>query len=133
MSDVPPFRRIFRALFLSLCLLVIWSVSADAALPNVLYPKDIDTYKRIFELQEKGRFTDADKLIKNINNDILMGYVLHQRFMSPWHKTTFVEARDWLRKYSDHPFANDVYKLGLARGARAELKRPLKEAKRTQY
>ena len=54
--------------------------SANAGLPNILYSKDIENYKKIFSLQEKGRFTEADKVIKNIKNDTLMGYVLYQRY-----------------------------------------------------
>jgi soluble lytic murein transglycosylase-like protein len=104
-----------------------------ANIPSILYDGDVKSYKRVFELQAAGKFTAADKEIKEIKNDVLMGYVLHQRYMSPWHKTKFSEARDWLLKYSDQPNAPDIYKLGLRRGAKKDLKKPVGEAHRAQY
>jgi soluble lytic murein transglycosylase-like protein len=59
-----------------------------------------------------------------------MGYVQHQRYMGAHHRSSFAELRDWLRKYSDHPNAMEIYNLGLKRGARAELVRPRREAAR---
>ena len=104
-----------------------------AALPNIMYSNDVENYKKIFELQEKGRFKDADKVIKEVKNDVLMGYVLYQRFMSPYYKTPFKEIKEWLLKYYDMPNASDIYKLGLKKGAKKELKKPKREARRTQY
>ncbi|MCR5506367.1 MAG: lytic transglycosylase domain-containing protein [bacterium] len=121
------------ALVILLSELCVFSKSTYAKLPNVIYAQDVKNYKKIFELQEKGRFKEADKVIKNIKNDILMGYVLHQRFMSPYYKTPFKEVKEWLLKYYDMPNANDIYKLGLQKGAKRELRRPKKEARRTQY
>ena len=63
--------------------------SSFAKLPTVIYDSDVKNYKKIFELQEKGRWKDADKVIKDIKNDTLMGYVLYQRYMSPYYKTPF--------------------------------------------
>ena len=128
----------FRGLCIFLFILLIMGgffvgVSANAGLPNILYSKDIENYKKIFSLQEKGRFTEADKVIKNIKNDTLMGYVLYQRYMSPYYKTPFKQIKEWLFKYNDMPNANDIYKLGLQKGARRELRRPKREARRTQY
>ncbi len=107
--------------------------SSFAKLPTVIYDSDVKNYKKIFELQEKGRWKDADKVIKDIKNDTLMGYVLYQRYMSPYYKTPFNEVKEWLNKYSDYPNAIDIYNLGLKKGAKKELKRPLREAWRTQY
>ncbi|MDR0367480.1 MAG: hypothetical protein LBH41_02795, partial [Rickettsiales bacterium] len=104
-----------------------------AQVPGVLYGSDIDGYKRIFELQEKGRWAAADKAVKGVKNDILMGYVLHQRYMSPYYATKFSEARDWTRKYYDMPNAGDIYRLGLRKGAKKELRAPKREASRASY
>ncbi len=113
--------------------LCVFSDKTFAKLPNVIYAQDVKNYKKIFELQEKGRFKDADKVIKDIKNDVLMGYVLHQRYMSPYYKTPFKEIKEWLTKYYDMPNANNIYKLGLQKGAKKELRRPKREAKRTLY
>ena len=114
-------------------MLSITTFSSYAKLPTVIYDSDSKNYKKIFELQEKGRWKEADKVIKKIKNDTLMGYVLYQRYMSPYYKTPFNEIKEWLLKYSDHPNAIDIYNLGLKKGARKELKKPLREAWKTQY
>ena len=125
--------KFLMALIFVISGLCVLSRDAIAKLPNVIYAQDVKNYKKIFELQEKGRFKEADKVIKDIKNDILMGYVLHQRYMSPYYKTPFKEVKEWLLKYYDMPNANDIYKLGLQKGAKKELRRPKKEARRTQY
>lgn len=131
------FLKIARFLIILLSFMIMegffFSEKVLAALPHILYDKDIKNYKKIFELQEKARFKEADKVIKDIQNDILMGYVLHQRYMSPYYKTPFKEVKEWLFKYYDMPNANDIYKLGLQKGARKELKKPKREARRTLY
>jgi soluble lytic murein transglycosylase-like protein len=53
--------------------------------------------------------------------------------MSPYYTTKFSEARDWLAKYSDQPGAQDIYKLGLRKGAKKDLRKPMGEAARAQY
>ncbi len=125
--------KFLMALIFVISELCVFSDSVSAKLPNVIYAHDVKNYKKIFELQEKGRFKDADKVIKDIKNNILMGYVLHQRYMSPYYKTPFKEVKEWLVKYYDMPNANDIYKLGLQKGAKKELRRPKREAIRTQY
>ena len=123
----------FIFLLIAISIDCLFISNANAKLPNVIYANDVKNYKKVFELQEKGKFKEADKIIKNIKNDILLGYVYHQRYMSPYYKTPFKEIKEWLLKYYDMPNANDIYKLGLQKGARKELKRPKREAKRTQY
>ncbi|MBD5405785.1 lytic transglycosylase domain-containing protein [bacterium] len=122
-----------RKTFYVVIFLFITNGNVWANLPTVLYDSDVKNYKKIFELQEKGRWADADKSIKKIKNDSLMGYVLYQRYMSPYYKTPFNEIKEWLNKYSDYPNAMDIYNLGLKKGAKKELKKPLKEASKTQY
>ncbi|MDR2098853.1 MAG: lytic transglycosylase domain-containing protein [Rickettsiales bacterium] len=121
------------AFALAACLFLMLAAPVRADLPNVLYSSDIGNYKKIFELQTAGKIRDADKIIKEIKNDVLMGYVLHQRFMGPHYATKFPEIKDWLIKYSDMPNAGGIYKLGLKKGARKELRKPKREAHRTQY
>jgi soluble lytic murein transglycosylase-like protein len=109
------------------------SLAAYAQTPRVLYEPDVEAYTAIFDIQEKGKFATADKEIKKISNDVLMGYVLHQRYMSPHYVTKFSEARDWLKKYSDLPVANDIYNLGLRKGAKKDLRKPKRESSPTSY
>jgi soluble lytic murein transglycosylase len=95
----------------------------DVAVPVPLSDKDIGLYKRIFALQEKAQWTAADRLIKQIDNPLLMGQVQYQRFMHPsGYRSSYHELAEWLKDYADEPGAARVYKLALKRkpaGARA--------------
>ena len=92
---------------------------------KILSTEDVQKYKKIYELQKKERWTDADKIIKNLQNNLLMGYVLKQRYLnSATWKTRKKEAENWMKKYSDLPFAGKIYDLGLKKGAKYNFKRP---------
>lgn len=108
-------------------------MSVKAELPRILYEKDIKNYKKIFELIPKGRFTEINKIVKDLNNDILLGYILKGKYLSPYYKTSFKEVKDWLLNYNDLPNANEIYKLGLRKGARRELKKPNNRLIKTQF
>ena len=54
-----------------------------AYIPKPLSSSDQETYKKIFDFQENGDFNSADKLIKIIEDDILMGRVLAQIYLDP--------------------------------------------------
>ncbi len=85
-------------------------------LPAVLKPADADLYRRIFELQEKARWKQADALIKKLSDDVLLGHVYFQRYMHPTaYRTSYKEMLNWLDKYADHPGAEQVYQLALKR------------------
>jgi soluble lytic murein transglycosylase-like protein len=85
-------------------------------LPAVLKPADAERYRRIFELQEKARWKQANVLIKKLEDDVLLGHVYFQRYMHPTgYRSSYKELRNWLAKYADHPGAQQVYKLALRR------------------
>lgn len=80
--------------------------------------KDLELYEEIFDLQEQGKIKQADKIIKELKDDRLYGYVLQQRYLHPTaYTSSFEELRTWLNRYADHPGAHRIYKL-------AERKRP---------
>ncbi len=89
----------------------------DAAImPSVLSDDDIALYQDIFVLQKDGNWKNADKLIKQINDPILMGHVLEQRYMHPnKYRSKYRELKDWMAQYADHPQSNRLYKLALRR------------------
>ncbi len=95
----------------------------EPALPSVLSPDDIERYARIFELQKHGKWITADKEIKKLEDRILMGHVLAQRYLHPTHyRSKFRELRDWLKKYADHPQARRIYKLAMKRRPKGAAK-----------
>ena len=83
---------------------------------SVLSEPDKTRYARIFELQEDGNWKSADKEIAAIENDILMGYVLYQRYMHPTdYRSSYDELKRWMAYYADHPEASEIYSLAMKR------------------
>ncbi len=88
----------------------------DVSVPVPLSKKDIKLYKEIFALQAKAKWRAADRLIKKIDNRLLMGHVLFQRYMHPTgYRSSYKELSNWLKHYADLPGARRVYKLALRR------------------
>ena len=96
-------------------LIVSYSLGAvgnEITLTKPLNKNDEKLYRKVFELQTEGEFKEADKLVKKIENDILIGRVKAQKFLHPTgYISKFVELRDWLEKYGDHPSASRIYWL----------------------
>ena len=83
---------------------------------RVLSEEDAARYLEIFEIQEDGRWNDADMLIGALENDILLGYVQYQRYMHPTaYRSSFAELKRWMSYYADHPEADKVYALARKR------------------
>lgn len=92
----------------------------DMPLPSVLGPRDVERYKRIFELQEEAKWHQADKLIAALDNPILKGHALFQRYLHPTgYRSKYGELRDWLEAYGDHPGAHQAYALAVKRRPKA--------------
>ena len=82
----------------------------------LLKPVDVKLYKDIFARQQKGDFQTAQKLIENLEDKRLMGYVDYQRYMHPTaYRSSYTELRDWMHQYRDHAGAERVYKLAQKR------------------
>lgn len=91
----------------------------EAALPRPLSDDDAERYRRIFRLQEKARWTEADREIARLKDPMLLGHLLAQRYLSPnGYPAKFAELSRWLDRYADLPEATQVYGLALKRKAR---------------
>lgn len=121
---------VLRSVLLSLSALV---GTAFAAVPDILTPADEERYREIFVLQEAGNLKAADPLIEALENPVLLGYVLEQRYMHPTaYRSSYPELARWLSAYSDHPVATPIYRLAMKRrpsGARPQ--RPVARRWRT--
>ncbi len=93
------------------------SVELDSrGLPRVLEDGDVSLYRRIFALQEEGRFDEADRLAGSIRDRRLMGHVQAQRYLHPTaYRSNFYELSVWLERYGDHPYAERIYRLARRR------------------
>lgn len=104
------------------------SAPSDAIVQRVLSPNDRQRYREIFALQDEGKWAAADRKIKKIENRLLIGHLLAQRYLHPTaYRSKFNELRRWLNRYADHPDARRIYKLARHRkpkDARAP-KRPI--------
>ena len=86
---------------------------------SVLSKSDQRLYREIFTLQEKGRWRQADKRIRKLENRLLMGHVLYQRYMHPRaYRSRYKELRGWLAQYARQPGAEKIYKLAMKRKPR---------------
>jgi len=91
-------------------------VDAMADLPRVLSDEDAARYRDIFSLQEDGDWKAADALIAALDNRVLMGHVLAQRYLHPTkYRSAYRELKDWMAHYADHPDAPRIHKLAVSR------------------
>jgi soluble lytic murein transglycosylase len=84
-------------------------------LPTVLTPLDAIRYHSIFGLQDEARWADADDQIALLDDRLLVGNVLAQRYLHRGYKPSFAQLRDWLRSYADLPAAAAIRILALKR------------------
>ncbi len=112
-------------------------VSAEAqeaiSLPKVLSSKDVARYKKIYTLQEQGKWKAADKEISKLEDKILMGHVKAQRYLHPRkYRSSYKELKAWMDQYNDHPQAQQLYKLAKQRRPK-NWKRPKAPVRGTLY
>lgn len=87
-----------------------------APLPTILSSADRDGYRKIFKTQESGNWRSADKVIAKLNDRLLMGHVLAQRYLHPTkYRSKYKELSAWMKSYSDHPDARRIYSLAKKR------------------
>ncbi|MFR7963362.1 MAG: lytic transglycosylase domain-containing protein [Alphaproteobacteria bacterium] len=98
-------------------------------------PDDITLYKKIFRAIKAEDIDKAEELSEDVENPILMGHVLAEKYLSRTYKSDYAELKSWLEKYSDHPQAARIYALALRKGAKEQLLRPdsLSKVNRTPY
>ncbi|MEM9704940.1 MAG: lytic transglycosylase domain-containing protein [Pseudomonadota bacterium] len=90
--------------------------ASAADFERVLNERDAELYTEIFDLQERGAWAKADAKINQLSDRVLVGYVLHQRYMHPTaYRSKFSELKKWMAYYADHPNAGEIYRLALRR------------------
>ncbi|MEX0582700.1 MAG: lytic transglycosylase domain-containing protein [Sneathiella sp.] len=103
-----------------------------SAVPPVLSAADTDRYRAIFALQDIGQWQKADKQIKALTNNILIGHVKFQRYMHPTkYRASYEELHLWMKAYYDHPGAYRLYTL--AKSRRLDGWKPLPEPLHGRY
>lgn len=106
----------WRRWALAAVILTVWpAAAAPLERPAVLSDADAHTYQRIFQAQAAGQFDRADKLIADVKDKVLLGYVQFQRLMHPRYRARFSELQSWMDKYADLPGAERIFALAKRR------------------
>ena len=85
-----------------------WAVDS----PDVLGDADASLYTQIFDLQAHEKIDAAMRLESQLEDKLLMGEVLFQRYTSKTYHTKSKEVATWQEKYYDTPGAVRMEKLG---------------------
>ena len=97
----------------------------DMVMDNVgISNGDIKKYKNIFKAIDKGDFETADAVSEKLDSQALMGYVLAEKYLHAYYKSTIEELESWLKEYRDYPQAKRIYNLAKKKGAE-EIKEPV--------
>jgi soluble lytic murein transglycosylase len=90
--------------------------SADTALPGILTDSDLRKYRRIFALQEDGKWANAARIVETLDDPILLGHVRAQKYLHPTrYRSRYPELLHWLQRYADHPQAFQLHRLATKR------------------
>lgn len=128
-------RNFFLALFIVMTLFIAkFSYAEINIITPEIYEKvmenidvsdnDLKKYKSIFRALDNGDFETAGSLIEKTDNQCLMGYVLSEKYLHPYYKSTKEELENWLDEYRDYPQAPRIYNLAKKKGAK-EIKLPV--------
>ena len=91
---------------------------------EVLSSSDKAAYSKIFSDLDNNDFTQAETELKDVENDLLSGYVLAQIYLAENAQPTKKQLGDWLKKYADLPIAESVYDLAAAKKAPLPRRKP---------
>ena len=94
------------------------SSSAKIWSPEVLSGADRELYLKIFATQKHGNWKKADRLIAQLSDKRLMGYVLSARYLHPRYISKYAELKAWMAEYGNTPGADAIYKLAMRKKPR---------------
>jgi soluble lytic murein transglycosylase len=85
-------------------------------LPRPLAFGDIVRYRQIFALQHEAKWAEADRLAAGLDDGLLLGHVLAERYTHPTaYRSSYAELAAWLGRHADHPQAAAIHRLALSR------------------
>ena len=87
----------------------------EVAFPQPLRPNDVALMRRIFAFQSRGNIPESIRLASELENSLLLGTVLADRYLGRYHLSTFQELSDWLAQYPDLPDAGSIHALLMTR------------------
>lgn len=87
----------------------------------VLSAADTLAYTRIFDLQRQGKWPEADALMHRLEDPLLLGHVLAERYLHPGYRSSPAQLVRWLRAYDNLPQAKRIHALARSKGAQVTL------------
>ncbi len=84
-------------------------------MPRPLSPSDAVLVRRIFVAQARGDLVSAAREVGELENTLLLGSILADRYLGSFHRSTATELTDWLDHYGDQPDAPAIHALLLPR------------------
>ena len=94
---------------------------AEVALPRPLSPSVAAQIRHIFALQSHGSLAAAAQLTSRLRDHLLLGPILADLYLGPYHHSTVSELTAWLARYGDQPDApaiRHLLRLRAPRGAK---------------
>lgn len=105
-------------------------LARQTSLPAILSDSDLASYRQAFDHQRQGQWSAADRDISHLDNPLLVGHLLAERYLTPGYRASGEELAGWMARYADLPQAPQIFALAKARlGSRgAALKPPARPA-----
>ncbi len=86
-------------------------LGGGVALPRPLAPSQVVLARHIFAKQAKGNLAGADRDIAGLDNPLLLGHLLADRYLGRFHRSTAGELAVWLARYEAQPDALAIHAL----------------------
>jgi soluble lytic murein transglycosylase-like protein len=90
---------------------VALSGAPGVALPQPLSPSEAARVRHIFALQAGGATAEATRETGLLDNKLLLGPILADRYLGGWSHPSAAELADWLARYADQPDAPAIRAL----------------------
>jgi soluble lytic murein transglycosylase len=85
--------------------------AAGVALPQPLPPSEAALVRRIFSLQAAGSLAEAQRDTLKLQNDLLLGTILADRYLRGSNRPAPTDLTAWLTRYGDQPEAGEIREL----------------------
>lgn len=88
-----------------------FSRGGAVGLPRPLRPSDAALARRVFAMQARGNIPEALRATAQMDDTLLLGPILADRYLGRFHRSTVDELTDWLSRFSDSADAPAIHAL----------------------